>query len=370
MMEGKMHKRKGQRAFIFVIIFSIAVIFTALASGTLAAFSATYTWMSSEGVIGTFDFLDDTLEIDLFGEQPIYPGDAGFSALSGTDFADYSVDWSFSQTAGGDVPMLFYVDDGAALWGFYSPFEYAAEFPTLFIKLSADEYISCAQVSDASEDLASEFSIGFDVCWIWPDKLYDYDGANYVEASGAAYDEFIQNNENICKSNYSYSFDCPNIVAAVQSDTHKFDYAICGGDQTLFDITFIDRAEVEYCGGLLMCGSEHIPIYCAASEAFIVPDAEYEVSQNDYYAFYSCALQPSMLAVINSLFSSGINYDILGNTKGGTDYTAYFWNYGTPKTEISTIDNGEHARAVCHIKPAAVCQRSFISVTITAEVTI
>ena len=73
-------------AKVAVIAVALAVAATCTVAGTLAAFSATYTW-NAETATGSA-YSDTDYSLDLFGGRTIVPGDSGSAVLGGPDFGD------------------------------------------------------------------------------------------------------------------------------------------------------------------------------------------------------------------------------------------------------------------------------------------
>lgn len=90
---------------IIAVIIAAALVCTA--AGTLAAFSATYTW-SSDTTSGDFPFSDADYTLALFDDAtPILPGDSGSAVLEGPSFDGYDVAWTFSETNDAVLPVVF-----------------------------------------------------------------------------------------------------------------------------------------------------------------------------------------------------------------------------------------------------------------------
>ena len=77
-------------AKVAVIAVALAVAATCTVAGTLAAFSATYTWKAETATGSAYS--DTDYSLDLFGGRTIMPGDSGSAVLGGPDFGDSVVE--------------------------------------------------------------------------------------------------------------------------------------------------------------------------------------------------------------------------------------------------------------------------------------
>lgn len=350
---------------MFILLFALLIFITTMLSGTFAVFSATYIWQSNSGIVGVFDYTDTSLPIDLFGDAEIFPSSFGSKKLDGVDFGDHGISWTFSQTDGEEIPILYYVFDGAAKSGYYSTYDYGASHPSAFIKIG-DEYLPTSSVSTTASDLASELQIDSLVCWIWPDKLYAFSDPNYVEASGASYDEFLSGNENICKSFASYNFNYENIDSILI--TAKLSYVASDGaaDESSFAVSQYTGSQFSVSsGGLLMYNGNYLSIFSNSLNGFTDPNAEYITADGDYYVMHSTALNTA--TAINSLNNSALNFEIILKAPD-TTFTPYYIN--TEKTSISTTDSGWPQNFTVKILPLEARESKVITVSIIAEVTI
>ena len=102
------HKSGANYAKIAVIAVALAVAATCTVSGTLAAFSATYTWNSDSASAGDIGFRDTVYSFGLFNNSFIVPGDSGSATLTGADFGGHAVEWTFESHNENAMPVVFY----------------------------------------------------------------------------------------------------------------------------------------------------------------------------------------------------------------------------------------------------------------------
>ena len=197
---------------IIAVIIAAALVCTA--AGTLAAFSATYTW-SSDTTSGDFPFSDTDYTLALFDDAtPILPGDSGSAVLEGPSFDGYDVAWTFSETNDAVLPVVFFVRDadlnpiaGSA----YSKYDFSALGGTYTDTLGgtytdidkAGERLAVKGISTDPTRFVSALSVGATVCWVWPDAFYtDVTGdALSDDAEVAAY---LEECKQLCTA---YAFD-------------------------------------------------------------------------------------------------------------------------------------------------------------------
>ena len=189
---------------IIAVIIAAALVCTA--AGTLAAFSATYTW-SSDTTSGDFPFSNTDYTLALFDDAtPILPGDSGSAVLEGPSFDGYDVAWTFSETNDAVLPVVFFVRDadlnpiaGSA----YSKYDFSDLGDTYTDTDKAGERLAVAGISTDPTGFVSALSVGATVCWVWPDAFYtDVTGdALSDDAEVAAY---LEECKQLCTA---YAFD-------------------------------------------------------------------------------------------------------------------------------------------------------------------
>ena len=164
-------------AKVAVIAVALAVAATCTVAGTLAAFSATYTW-NAETATGSA-YSDTDYSLDLFGGRTIVPGDSGSAVLGGPDFGDSVVEWSLSVGGVGDksVPVVFYVKDAEGNLhqdSFYSSYAFSEGLSASWIDCEG-KGISLDSVDDDPISIASHLGVGRTLCWVWPKAFYTSD---------------------------------------------------------------------------------------------------------------------------------------------------------------------------------------------------
>lgn len=189
---------------IIAVIIAAALVCTA--AGTLAAFSATYTW-SSDTTSGDFPFSDTDYTLALFDDAtPILPGDSGSAVLEGPSFDGYDVAWTFSETNDAVLPVVFFVRDAdlnPIAESAYSKYDFSALGGTYTDTDKAGERIAVADISTDPTGFVSALSVGATVCWVWPSAFYtDASGDALSDiAAVPAYDEMCMK---LCTN---YAFD-------------------------------------------------------------------------------------------------------------------------------------------------------------------
>lgn len=191
---------------IAVIAVALALAASCTVAGTLAAFSATYTWKSDQATAGEFRFEDTTYTLELFGDEYILPGGSGSAVLEGVDFADVPVVWGFAANPADDrvIPVVFWLaDDGGPISGTYYS-AYAFSGLDGFVR-AGDVIVAASDISASPEALTESLAVGVTVCWCWPDTIYaDAAGAETDEKTFATYKSYC---EEVCEDLYSFSAD-------------------------------------------------------------------------------------------------------------------------------------------------------------------
>lgn len=203
---------------IIAVIIAAALVCTA--AGTLAAFSATYTW-SSDTTSGGFPFSDTDYTLALFDDAtPILPGDSGSAVLEGPSFDGYDVAWTFSETNDAVLPVVFFVRDAdlnPIAESAYSKYDFSALGDTYTDTDKAGERLAVAGISTDPTGFVSALSVGATVCWVWPSAFYtDASGDALSDiAAVPAYDEMCMK---LCTN---YAFD-PVLSSALDGYARAF----------------------------------------------------------------------------------------------------------------------------------------------------
>ena len=203
--EKIMRKRfVGNYVKVAVIAVSLAVASSCALAGTFAAFSATYTWRAESGEAGDVAYRDTDFSLDLFDDGYILPGDSGSAEITGVDFGDMSVAWSFDVSATEDgrvIPIVFYVskDGSPDPDTYYSAYNFSAYGGYLSV---GGNYILAESVSTNPTGITSELGTGRSVCWAWPDTIYTDQNGTVDEVALAKYQDYCAK---VCDVSYAYT---------------------------------------------------------------------------------------------------------------------------------------------------------------------
>ena len=203
--EKIMRKRfVGNYVKVAVIAVSLAVASSCALAGTFAAFSATYTWSAESGEAGDVAYRDTDFSLDLFDDGYILPGDSGSAEITGVDFGDMSVAWSFDVSATEDgrvIPVVFYVSEGGKIVDgtYYSAHDFSAYGGYLSV---GGNYIPAASVSTDPTGITSALGTGRSVCWAWPDSVYTDQNGTVDEVALAKYQDYCAK---VCDVSYAYT---------------------------------------------------------------------------------------------------------------------------------------------------------------------
>ena len=203
--EKIMRKRfVGNYVKVAVIAVSLAVASSCALAGTFAAFSATYTWSAESGEAGDVAYRDTDFSLDLFDDGYILPGDSGSAEITGVDFGDMSVAWSFDVSATEDgrvIPVVFYVSEGGKIVDrtYYSAHDFSAYGGYLSV---GGNYILAESVSTNPTGITSELGTGKSVCWAWPDTIYTDQSGTVDEVALKDYQAYCAK---VCDVSYAYT---------------------------------------------------------------------------------------------------------------------------------------------------------------------
>lgn len=203
--EKIMRKRfVGNYVKVAVIAVSLAVASSCALAGTFAAFSATYTWSAESGEAGDVAYRDTVFSLDLFDDGYILPGDSGSAEITGVDFGDMSVAWSFDVSAtenGRVIPVVFYVSEDEKIVDgtYYSAHDFSAYGGYLSV---GGNYIPAASVSTDPTDITAALGTGKSVCWAWPDSVYTDQNGTVDEVALKDYQAYCAK---VCDVSYAYT---------------------------------------------------------------------------------------------------------------------------------------------------------------------
>ena len=195
----------GNYVKVAVIAVSLAVASSCALAGTFAAFSATYTWSAESGEAGDVAYRDTDFSLDLFDDGYILPGDSGSAEITGVDFGDMSVAWSFDVSATEDgrvIPIVFYVskDGSPDPDTYYSAYNFS-ELHGGYLSVGGN-YIPAASVSTDPTGITSALGTGKSVCWVWPDTIYTDQNGTVDEVALKDYQAYCAK---VCDVSYAYT---------------------------------------------------------------------------------------------------------------------------------------------------------------------
>lgn len=207
---GNASSRGIRVAAIIAVIIAAAIVCTA--AGTLAAFSATYTW-SSDTTSGNFPFADTDYTLALFdGATSIMPGDGGSAVLDGPSFDGYNVAWTFSETNDATLPVVFYLRDSAGkiIGSAYSKYDFSALNGTYVASENGIDRLPVISVSGDPVAFTAALTVGATVCWVWPDAFYA-DVTGDALSDGAEVAAYLEECKQLCTA---YAFDAvlPSVI--------------------------------------------------------------------------------------------------------------------------------------------------------------
>ena len=205
--EKIMRKRfVGNYVKVAVIAVSLAVASSCALAGTFAAFSATYTWSAESGEAGDVAYRDTDFSLDLFDDGYILPGDSGSAEITGVDFGDMSVAWSFDVSATEDgrvIPVVFYVSEDGKIVDdtYYSAHDFSAYGGYLSV---GGNYIPASSVSTDATGITAALGMGKSVCWAWPDTIYTDQNGTVDEVALKDYQNYCAK---VCDVSYAYTVE-------------------------------------------------------------------------------------------------------------------------------------------------------------------
>lgn len=195
----------GNYVKVAVIAVSLAVASSCALAGTFAAFSATYTWRAESVEAGDVAYRNTDFSLDLFDDGYILPGDSGSAEITGVDFGDMSVAWSFDVSATEDgrvIPVVFYVsEDGSPDPDtYYSAYNFSERHGG-YLSVGGN-YIPAASVPTDPTGITAALGTGKSVCWAWPDTIYTDQNGTVDEVALAKYQDYCAK---VCDVSYAYT---------------------------------------------------------------------------------------------------------------------------------------------------------------------
>lgn len=205
--EKIMRKRfVGNYVKVAVIAVSLAVASSCALAGTFAAFSATYTWRAESVEAGDVAYRNTDFSLDLFDDGYILPGDSGSAEITGVDFGDMSVAWSFDVSATEDgrvIPVVFYVSEDGKIVDrtYYSAHNFSEHGGYLSV---GGKYIPASSVSTDATGITAALGTGKSVCWAWPDTIYTDQSGTVDEVALKDYQDYCAK---VCDVSYAYTVE-------------------------------------------------------------------------------------------------------------------------------------------------------------------
>lgn len=348
-------------AKVAVIAVALAVAATCTVAGTLAAFSATYTWKAETATGSAYS--DTDYSLDLFGGRTIVPGDSGSAVLGGPDFGDSVVEWSLSVGGVGDksVPVVFYVKDAEGnLYqnSFYSPYAFSEGLSASWIDCEG-KGISLDSVDDNPISIASHLGVGCTLCWVWPKAFYTSDALEeeLADEQTEAYSDYCAS---VMSAEYGFTTAHADTLNAV--DAQAFVVSTDGDVLNAVSGAVSDCCSVQD-GLFVMHGRT---VNAEQSGNFFVPDHAFELSA-DSAVWVLVPENPETTPAASTektLQENGISFE------KGDLYEFSVYNFPESGTvDITATPNAEGNRRLYRIFPSASGGMSAkISVTVTAVV--
>ncbi|HIU21262.1 MAG TPA: hypothetical protein IAD51_03350 [Candidatus Limadaptatus stercorigallinarum] len=347
------HKSGANYAKIAVIAVALAVAATCTVSGTLAAFSATYTWNSDSASAGDIGFRDTVYSFGLFNNSFIVPGDSGSATLTGADFGGHAVEWTFESHNENAMPVVFYSLDEEGnpdFSSFYSEYDFT-DLAGFYALCEDGTAVPVSEVSVDPAAIAQGLGIGKTVCWAWFDTFYT-DQTCETEASGSEVDAYEEYCRNICTQAYAFDAGIGDILGNVSA--HAFVTGVA--EDALTVCSFDLGSEKQVVDGLLTMGG--VTVYVERYGMFTSPSASVDLTGDSaVWVLFPAVMSDDADAALSE---AGIRYEKGGLYSLGADVTA----------AIEAVPDAGGNRILYKIFPSEAGERAQISVTISATVTV
>lgn len=333
---------------IAVIVIALAVAVSCTAAGTLAAFSATYTWTSDPASAREMEFFDTVYSLEMFDDGTVAVGDSGAVVLAGEDFGEHEVEWSFSSLNAEVIPIVFFVRDAAGTVTAYSAYDFSA-LGAYYAEFAEGEFMSVADISEDPVGIAAKLGIGETLHWAWFDVFYE-DSAGAVPAQGSEIDAYKAYCMSVCSSGYVFDERIADWLNEVKS--HAFVVGTEGEDLKLR--SFEIDVEKKCADGLIMYGDDIATVENGG--LFMTVDTASALKEG--YTLW--VLVPATYATAeNEALLDGIAFE-----KGG----AYALSGAAESAELASPADGG-ARVLYKLPVSAKgSRRAEISVTVSATV--
>ena len=340
-------------AKIAVIAISLAIAVSCTVAGTLAAFSATYTW-SGSATAGDINFSDTSFTLDIFDDGYVFPGEYGSSELGGVDFGANPVAWSFSSSNSSVMPVVFYTlsESGSPEEGsFYSEYGFA-EMAEYYVKCPDGTAVALGSVSDDVTAVASHLAIGGTLCWAWFDEFYT-DADCMTPAEGEAVDGYRDYCLSICSA--AYGFSASISTSAGDGVVHAFVTGQTG--QTLSVHSFsLQESYIGIRDGLpFICD---VPVSVETGGVFGTPASSAGLTADS--AMWLLVPEGRVIAFESMLDSADVRYTAEGK---------YSMTASADSADTAVPDEENGTRILYKVYPSSVGEKAQISVTVTATVT-
>lgn len=293
---GNGSSRGVRTAAIIAVVIAAALVCTA--AGTLAAFSATYTWSSDTTTSGNFPYSDTDYTLALFeGAADIMPGDFGGATLEGPSFYGYDVAWTFSESNEATLPVVFYLRDGTGeiIEGTaYSKYDFSPLADTYTDAGGGNDRLYLYDVSADPAALTAALAVGVKVCWVWPREFYA-DVAGDTPVDSAAVDAYTEACRALC-THYVFDDALPSVLGGkvVAFATGKDGDAISWNAGQSADRDFSLIQGLPY-----VCGSE-CPVFVAGEFAFVSSSQHGLTADSEVWLFVLSAEREEIAAAVQA----------------------------------------------------------------------
>ena len=346
----------GNYVKVAVIAVSLAVASSCALAGTFAAFSATYKWSAESVEAGDVAYRDTDFSLDLFDDGYILPGDSGSAEITGVDFGDMSVAWSFDVSATEDgrvIPVVFYVSEGGKIVDgtYYSAHNFSAYGGYLSV---GGNYILAESVSTDPTGITSELGTGRSVCWAWPDTIYTDQNGTVDEV---ALKDYQADCAEVCDVSYAYTVEAYGGILKLDGTdgtVHAAGYVTAVEGERLLGIGH-GLNELKIADGLLKANGGGI--FFERAGRF----DQVDVSENLE------ADSTAWLIVLKDDVTDEIKSEIAD--VGGEVCGNYAYEGGTTTGPIVLIPDESGDRTLVKLPPVQTGVRASVSVTVSAVVT-
>ena len=359
--EKIMRKRfVGNYVKVAVIAVSLAVASSCALAGTFAAFSATYTWSAESGEAGDVAYRDTDFSLDLFDDGYILPGDSGSAEITGVDFGDMSVAWSFDVSAKEDgrvIPVVFYVSEGGEVMDgtYYSAHDFSAYGGYLSV---GGNYILAESVSTDPTDITAALGTGKSVCWAWPDSVYADQNGTVDEDALAKYQDYCAK---VCDVSYAYTVEAYGGILKLDGTdgtVHAAGYVTAVEGERLLGIGH-GLNELKIADGLLKANGGGIFFERAGRFDQVVSSENLEADSTAWLI----VLKDDVTDEIKSEIAA-VGGEVCGNYKYDESFVA---EEGSDDVALIPDENGN--RTLVKLPPVQTGVRASVSVTVSAVVT-